>query len=127
MLPRIKQYFPINFDKERHKSYAAFLDAYSGVYEKINEKNEAFIEEVKHDWEPLIVGERLEETFNFINDDLHPKIYTAFRAISDSIQDNYNRKEAIKIGKKAHQDLEPLINQLEKSINKNLSLLKEAL
>ena len=123
LLQNLDKYFRPGQYPDYSKTYNSTLTAYNNILEKINENHPDYIHGIERYWGSPLIIEQLEDTFGMLFDQLHhPKLKPAINEINGHIRKNKPRK-ATKLAHEVFHDLNPLILNLEKSVNRSLDML----
>ena len=124
MIQNVKEYFPSSNNPDFVRTYNQTLQTYSDILAKINEQQENYIQGVQRYWRSPQTTLQVQNTFEVIFDQLHyPKLQPAISEINTYIRTN-KKKKAAKLGHDIFHNLNALIINLEKMIDKTLIALR---
>ncbi len=99
-------------------TYNRTLQSYNNIFIKINDNHLDYIQGVNRYWENGLLADQVQETFEMLFDQVHhPILKPAIGEVNNHIRKNKSGK-ASKVGHKAFHDLNPLIINLEKAVNR---------
>lgn len=123
LLQNLDHYFKRGQYPDYTASYNSALTAYNGIFEKINENYLDYLEGIDRYWQSPLIRNQLEDTFDILFDQVHhPKLKPAIMEVNGYIRQNKQGK-ASKVAHEAFHDLNSLILNLEKSVNRSLGML----
>lgn len=124
MIQNVGEYFPSSNNPDFVTTFNNTLKAYNGILEKINEEHKNYIQGVNQYWGNPILTNQVEQTFEVLFHQLHyPKLQPAMSEIVGFIRID-KKKKAMKAGHETFHDLNALIINLEKMIDKTLTALE---
>lgn len=125
MLHNIGEYFPSSNNPGFSTTFNNTLKAYNGITEKINEEHKNYIQGVRNYWQNPQLAYQVEQTFEVLFHQLHyPKLQPAVSEIIGYIRIN-KKKKAMKLGHETFHNLNALIINLEKMVDKSLAALED--
>jgi len=125
LLQYLEKYFRPGQYRNYTSTYNGTLKAYNGILEKINENYLDYVRGVRRYWGSPLIAKQVEDTFQILFDQVHyPLFEPSINEINGYIRQNKKRK-AIKAAHSTFHELNPLILNLEKSVNKTLTILEQ--
>lgn len=125
LIHHVGEYFPSSNNPEFSTTFNNTLKAYNGITEKINEEHKNYIQGVRNYWQNPQLAYQVDQTFEVLFHQLHyPKLQPAVSEIIGYIRLN-KKKKAMKLGHETFHNLNALIINLEKMIDKSLVALED--
>ncbi|GEM_PF-5258939 len=125
LVQNVGEYFPSSNNPEFSTTFNNTLKAYNGITGKINEEHKNYIQGVRNYWNNPQLAHQVEQTFEVLFHQLHyPKLQPAVSEIIGYIRIN-KKKKAMKLGHETFHNLNALIINLEKMIDKSLAALED--
>ena len=115
------------FKQVQYPNYAAqynsTLQEYNTIFLKLQENYSDYLNGVDRYWDDPNLTEQLAETFEVVFDQVHhPKLKPAINNVNNQIRKNKPGK-ASKLGETAYQELNPVMINLEKMVNRIIEKL----
>ena len=124
LLQNLDRYFKSGKYPNYANTYNSTLKAYNDIFIKINKNYRDYVQGVKRYWEAPLLARQVEDTFEILLDQVHhPKLKPAISEVNSYIRKNKSGK-ATKVAHDAFHDLNPLILNLEKAVDRLLSKLE---
>ncbi len=123
MLQHLDRYFKPGKYPNYVTTYNNTLGAYNEIFQKLNSNYLNYVKGVERYWKAPLLTQQVKDTFEILLDQLHhPKLKPAIQEINGNIRKNKSRK-ATKVAHEAFHDMNSLIINLEKSVNRLLNKL----
>jgi len=123
LLQNLDRYFKRGKYPNYTATYNENIAAYNAIFTKINDNYLNYVEGIQRYWDAPLLTREVEDTFEILLDQVHnPKLKPAIMEVNGYIRQNKSGK-ATKVAHEAFHDLNPLILNLEKAVDRMLSKL----
>jgi len=123
LLKNVGNYFKAVQYPNYAAQYNSTLTAYNEIFLKIQENHSDYVHGVQRYWDDPSLSDQLSETFEVVFDQVHhPKLKPAINEVNNYLRKNKAGK-ASKLGESAYEELNPVLINLEKMVNRMIGKL----
>ena len=118
LLQNLDNYFKPGKYPNYRSTYNSTLASYNEIFLEINRKRSDYLEGINRYWGNELLADQVEETFDILFDQVHnPLLKPTINEVNSNLKYNKFRKAA-KLAHQTFHDLNPLIINLEKAVNR---------